>query len=270
MDMEELSKSQIVLLTLLVSFVTSIATGIVTVSLMDQAPPVIAQTVNRVIEHTIERVATSTKGQLATTVVTQEKTVVVKESDLITQALARVNPSIVRLFSASGDSETFLGLGVVLDEKGTILTDAYALGDRASALVQQVDGAKARAWVVRRDEAEGFAFLDAATTTPAGGTIVWTPATLAAGHPGLGEAVVMIAGKTIPRISDGVVTAVMSSHMLDTSVDSAWVLAGSLLIDTNGALVGVSTGVSRASSITGFVSSSALVAAPPKAEKQAQ
>ena len=34
MNMEELSKSQIVLLTLLVSFVTSIATGIVTVSLM--------------------------------------------------------------------------------------------------------------------------------------------------------------------------------------------------------------------------------------------
>src|SRR4029077_18213268 len=54
MDIEKLTKSQIVLLTLLVSFVTSIATGIVTVSLMDQAPPAIAQSVSRIVEHTVE------------------------------------------------------------------------------------------------------------------------------------------------------------------------------------------------------------------------
>ena len=72
MDMEHLSKSQIVLLTLLVSFVTSIATGIVTVSLMDQAPPAIAQTVNRIIERTVEKVVSSGQSAAAT-VVTQEK-----------------------------------------------------------------------------------------------------------------------------------------------------------------------------------------------------
>src|SRR3989337_2996687 len=105
MDMEELSKSQIVLLTLLISFVTSIATGIVTVSLMDQAPPVIAQTVNRVIEHTIETVASSTPAKsqpaAASTIVTQEKTVIVQESNLISQAVAKIEPSIVRVYTAS-------------------------------------------------------------------------------------------------------------------------------------------------------------------------
>jgi hypothetical protein len=44
MDIEELSKSQLIMLALLLSFVTSMATGIVTFSLMDQAPPAIAQT----------------------------------------------------------------------------------------------------------------------------------------------------------------------------------------------------------------------------------
>ena len=81
MELEKLNKSQIVLLTLLVSFMTSIATGIVTVSLMQQAPPEITETVSRVVEHTVEKVV---PGQTAAVAVPQTiKTVVVKESDLI-------------------------------------------------------------------------------------------------------------------------------------------------------------------------------------------
>src|SRR3989344_4148104 len=87
MDMEQLTKSQIILLTLLVSFVTSIATGIVTVTLLDQAPHEITKTINQVVERTIERVVPDETRQAASVVTTTEKTVVVKEEDLITESI---------------------------------------------------------------------------------------------------------------------------------------------------------------------------------------
>src|SRR6185436_15876866 len=93
-DLNDLNKNQIVLLTLLVSFVTSIATGIVTVALMDQAPPGVTQTINRVVEHTIERVV-SAPAQTAS-VITKE-TVVLKEDDLVVAAIEKNASSLVRI-----------------------------------------------------------------------------------------------------------------------------------------------------------------------------
>lgn len=269
MDMEELSKSQIILLTLLVSFVTSIATGIVTVSLMDQAPPAVAQTVNRIIEHTIETVASTTpKGQAASTVVTQEKTVVVKESDLISQALQRANPSVVRLYTTSTDSATFLGLGVILDASGTIATDTDALGENAEAMVEMPDGKHVRTFVTSRDSVSGIAFLVSATTTVDGAAPAWAAVGISAQHPVLGDTVVMLAGKTVARIADGIITSLVPSggksspQVIDTNINPDSIMDGSPLIDTDGTLLGLSTSVARAASPSGFISASALIPAP--------
>lgn len=260
MDMEQLSKSQIILLGLLVSFVTSIATGIVTVSLMDQAPPAIAQTVNRVIERTVEAVAPVATGQAAATVVTQEKTVVVKESDLISQAVTKITPSIVRVYASSDADAPFLGLGMVLDTKGTVVADSSSLGDTADVYMQLLDGTKVRAYVRGRDKDTGFAFLVATstgTTTPA-----WHPATVASDHAVLGQTVVSLSGKAIPRIAQGLVTALPTDSTIDTSISPDTIFGGSPLIDTDGDLIGVSTGVSRASSQSAFLSAALLIPAP--------
>lgn len=265
MNMEQLSKSQIVLLTLLVSFVTSIATGIVTVSLMDQAPPAVAQTVNRVIERTIQTVvATSTRAQAATSIVTQEKTIIVKESDLISQAVTRVSPSIVRLYSPA-ETPVFLGLGVVLDASGTIVTDSEALVGLDDVVLDLPGGAHARAFRTSADAAAGIAYLASATTTVDGKPTTWAPFTLAGARPALGETVVMLAGKSSARIAAGIVTAFapsaaeQSPQVIETDIDAPMVMPGSPLFNTDGALLGLSTGVARAVSLSGFISSSVLM-----------
>jgi S1-C subfamily serine protease len=266
MDIEQLNKSQIVLLTLLVSFVTSIATGIVTVSLMDQAPPAVAQTVNRIIEHTIQTVAATTtpRGQAAATVVTQEKTVVVKEADMISQAVAKLTPSLVRIYSSDAQGSVFLGLGLVLDTKGTIVTDTAALDEHADATLVLSDGTHVRAFVVSRDNDADLAYLLATTTE--GAAPLWKPATIASDHPLLGESLVALSGKSVARIATGIITALPPAaddgiQFIDTDIASENLLPGTPIVNTDGNVVGVSTGASRASYTSGFVS--ALILIPP-------
>lgn len=274
MDIERLSKSQIILLTLLVSFVTSIATGIVTVSLMDQAPPSVAQTVNRIVERTVEKVVPA--GQTASSVITREKTIVVKESELISQAVAKISPSVARLYAISADPPQFLGLGIVLDGSGTVAADSAVLGDSGDATIIFPDGTRVRAFVAERNRNSGLAFLKSATTTTDGKTPNWKPAAVSAGHSVLGQTVIALAGKNLPRISDGIVTALvprtsadspLAAEVIDTNISTDFILPGSLLVNTDGEVIGISTMSSREISLGGFVSSSALAkqsAPPPK------
>ncbi len=90
--MHDLNNMQLILLALLVSFVTSIATGIVTVTLLDQAPPAVTQTINRVIEKTVEVV---TPSKIPPTTVT--KTIVVKEEEFITKAAEKNALQVVEI-----------------------------------------------------------------------------------------------------------------------------------------------------------------------------
>ncbi len=259
MNIEQLNKSQIVLLTLLVSFVTSIATGIVTVSLMDQAPPVIAQTVNRVIERTVETVVPASQGAAAAVV--REHTVVVKESELISQAVTRVSPSVVRLYNSDAETATFLGFGVVLSTEGSIVSDGAAVGDLKEVVVALSDGTRMSAVVGSSEKDSGLTFLQAAlsTTTP-----TLKPAILAGGSPLLGQSVVTFSGKSILRVEDGLVAALVPGKepvgtIIDTNIAPGGIVEGAPLINTDGEVIGVSTSVSRASSPGGFIASTSLL-----------
>jgi len=247
MDIEELTKSQIVLLVTLVSFVTSMATGIVTVSLMDQAPTSVAQTVNRVIQQTIKEVA-SPDQTAAVSPVSTKKTTGAKPSDDVAGAIQLASPSIVRLYSSDGT--TFLGLGTILDMKGDVVTDIAAVGDAGSVSIMLNGKVAVPASVTIRDTGTGIAFLSMATSSVATSTPVRVPMTLEATPLVLGQTVILISGEINTWVGSGLISSIIptaaGSTLVKTDISSDNVFYGSPLIDTSGSLVGISTSVSRA------------------------
>lgn len=146
MDIEKLNKQQVILVTLLVSFVTSIATGIVTVALMDQAPPGVTQTINRIVERTIEKVVTEPAQNNNTAAVVTRETIVVSEDDKIVESVDKNKDSIIRIYTNtkySGDvaEHTFIGLGTVVSKDGLIATgDIFA--DQSGKYLVTLDNSK--------------------------------------------------------------------------------------------------------------------------------
>jgi len=162
--MEELNKTQLILLALLVSFVTSIATGIVTVALMDQAPPAITQTINRVIKET-ERIIVPEKQQATV------ETVVVKEEDYIVSAVDANAPNVVSIaalskpksrlgFVSATDTRrvvSVLGMGVALTKDGVIILPDAFLGKGEEFAVGTRSGKFFLFSVMTHDMASGLA-----------------------------------------------------------------------------------------------------------------
>ncbi len=131
--MEELNNHQMILLTMFVSFVVSIATGIITVAMLQVAPQTLTQTVSRVVEHTIERVVTgtttperSTPGSTITNVT--KETVYAKEDDLVIAAVEKNQPRVVQIYGGSIASSTVpLTIGFVVSRDGLIATEPKSL-----------------------------------------------------------------------------------------------------------------------------------------------
>ena len=260
MNLEELTKHQTVLLVLLVSFVTSIATGIVTVSLMDQAPPGVTRVVNQIVEHTIEKVVPSSQGASA---VTSEKTVVVKDDDLTAQSIAKVQKSIIRIVVAGKD--TLIARGVITKSDGSALTDRAALVGSGETSFEAIlySGERVPLNFKAASSSGATLLVDVAVGTSTG----FAPATLAdASKFALGQSVIRIGGMGTDVVGVGVIAALptktgATKDILEASVSSA--TPGALLITLFGEVIGIATTDSLTEGADFYTIAPSLQVAPP-------
>ena len=251
MELDELTKTQIILLVLLVSFVTSIATGIVTVSLLAQAPPAVTQTVNHVIERTVQAVVPNNQGASATTGI-KETTVVVKEDDLVTKSIADAFTRVGAVHADSASTSAVVALGAVI-APGVVATDLGAASDGVITYAVDVGGTTNLFKATKMYPDLGIMLLTAApTSTPDAFKIV------DAGSLKLGQSVVALYGAARDHIGMSTVGST-AGHRLDTTLGNA-LTPGAPLISIFGDLLGISTGVARADGRGMFIPASDIVA----------
>lgn len=144
---EDLNKTQLILLTLLVSFITSIATGIITTTLLAEAPVSVTQTINRVVERTIETVAPESTA----------KYVLSADDKKLLEAVNRAISVSVDIKEKNAATSTPSILGIIVSEDGLVV--ASSKGIKADGVYQAVLPSKAVVdlELVRAEEADNTA-----------------------------------------------------------------------------------------------------------------
>ena len=190
--MENLTKTQLVLLVLLISFVTSLVTGIVSVVLVNQAPAPITQTINRVIEKVTTDKA-SGAGDGAALIITSEDLVTKLVSDTLPAVVSVIAskdvPVIEQYFINPFENDPFFnqvippellpdsrvpeyrrygtekkqissGTGFFVSSDGFLITNRHVVEDKtAEYTVLMNDGRKLKAKVLARDPVQDLAVL---------------------------------------------------------------------------------------------------------------
>lgn len=255
--MENLTKQQIVLLTLLVSFVTSLATGIVTVALMNQAPQGFIQTVNRVVEKVIPATITNTQ-----TVV--KETVVVSVDDMIVRAIDKNLANILRIYrtntdpSAEQNSMVFVSLGFPVADDGIIVTDNSLISGDGKYFVTLSDGKLHNLSVLSSKQGNQVALLKIADYDPK--ILSLGEMSLSADSLKLGQTVIYMGGQKKNQVATGIVSSlnisdnntvasstatstqseaeISSFNSISTNIQSQDFISGAPLLNLSGDIVG--------------------------------
>ncbi len=251
MDIEELNKSQIILLTLLVSFITSIATGIVTVTLMDQAPEGVSRTITHVVERTVNSVA---PGQTQVATVVKEVPVIITEEELVVSAINIASPAVGTLSivpnSRSNSSVQEIGSAFLVRSDGLFVTSGDLVEKGKDYLVVLENGFKYPVTVVLESEGGEVAVLKInqteVETSALGALTNIKPATIGTASISVGQTVIGIGAKTGNNhsVAMGIVSNLSNASStvattISTNAASSDNIGGPI-VDIKGRVVGVS------------------------------
>jgi hypothetical protein len=249
--MEHLNKQQLILLTLLVSFVTSIATGIVTVALMDQAPVGITQTIDRVVQNTIQTVTAPAQQTVVT------KTVEINPDEQIVSAVANNSNSLIRIYAGSANPAdtsaiSFVGIGAVISDDGIIATDNSIIFSGNNYFITDSNGTLHNLSVLNVGSEGQIALLRMSSSSDEKSMNLFKVSIATSTDVKLGQTVIYIGGEKQNEIATGIVSnintrnvqianststkAVISS--IETSISSDFI-PGGLLLNLSGQLIGI-------------------------------
>lgn len=147
MDIKDLNKSQLLLLALLVSFITSVVTGITVVSLMDQAPKSVSTPITKIVKQTVERIVPADTTESLT-----------NEEKKLLEDLKSVQNLSVSVYLKGETENKLLGSGLLLGEDKIILNTV--IPEPKENEVYIVKGIMGEHKVTKVSAGEGFTIVE--------------------------------------------------------------------------------------------------------------
>ncbi|OHA58550.1 MAG: hypothetical protein A2571_02140 [Candidatus Vogelbacteria bacterium RIFOXYD1_FULL_44_32] len=255
MDIEELNKSQIILLTLLVSFITSIATGIVTVTLMDQAPEGVTRTITQVVERTVESVK---PGDTQVATVIKEVPVIVTEEELVLKAINIASPAVATLSTSplkKYEGVSQVGTAFLIEGKNRFITSGRLVLPKVVYQIQLENGTSAKVMMTAKSLDGQVAILDVIAED----SLAFTTATKEIKHLVFSDSAISIGQSVIGigasadvnhNVAMGIVSnlsgqASSTTTMIVTNASAVNNIGGPL-IDIRGKIIGLNAGAGEA------------------------